>query len=147
MDIRLHVNATTTPKTHGSIRFSSKGIQALVHKLEISVGTARHWRGRDEVKDRPHTRKNLLATLSEAEEAIIIELRRTQLLPLDDFMAVAREFIHPEISRPALDRCLRRNGVSRLANVTPAEPWEAVKTKPFSAYESGYTHIDHNYPT
>ena len=145
VNIRLHANATTTPKTRAYIQSSSKGIQALANELGISVGTVRHWRGRDDVKDRPHTRKNLLATLSEAQEAIVIELRRTLLLPLDDLLAVTREFIHPEVSRSALDRCLRRNGVSRLADLTPAEPCEAVKAKPFKAYEPGYIHIDYKY--
>lgn len=106
-------------------------------ELGISVSTVRHWRKREDVYDRPHTRKNLLATLSPAQEAFVVELRRTLRLPLDDLLAVVREFIHPRLSRSALDRCLRRNGVSRLADLTPTEPSEEVKAKPFKAYEPG----------
>lgn len=95
----------------------------------------RHWRKRDTVYDGSHTRKNLLATLSPAQEAVVIELRRTLLLPLDDLLAVVREFIHPRLTRSALDRRLRRHGVSRLADLRPAEPSEEVKTKPCKAYE------------
>ncbi|CAD7848234.1 MAG: Mobile element protein, partial [Olavius algarvensis Gamma 1 endosymbiont] len=31
-----------------------------------------------------------------------------------DLLVVTREFIHPEASRSALDRCLRRHGVANL---------------------------------
>lgn len=145
MNIRLHANATTTPKTRAYIQSSSKSNRALAEELGITISTVRHWRRRDDVHDRSHTRKNLLSTLSPAQEAIVIELRRTLLLPLDDLLAVVREFIHPQLTRSALDRCLRRNGVSRLADLTPAEPSERVKAKPFKAYEPGYIHIDYKY--
>lgn len=111
----------------------------------MTVDTVRRWRRRTDVQDRPHTRKNLLSTLSPAQEAIAVELRRTLLLPLDDLLVVLREFVNPRLSRSALDRCLRRNGVSRLADLTPAEPSAAVKAKPFKAYEPGYIHIDYKY--
>ena len=44
----------------------------------------------------------------------MVALRETLLLPLDDLLVVTREFIHPEVSRSGLDRCLRRHGVSNL---------------------------------
>ncbi|WP_163143776.1 IS481 family transposase, partial [Arhodomonas sp. KWT] len=145
MNIRLHANATTTPKTRAYIQASTKTSRELAEELGISISTVRHWRRRDDVHDRSHTRKNLLSTLSPAQEAIVIELRRTLLLPLDDLLAVVREFIHPRLSRAALDRCLRRNGVSRLADLTPAESSQEIKSKPFKAYEPGYIHIDYKY--
>ncbi|MGK7297502.1 MAG: IS481 family transposase, partial [Candidatus Wenzhouxiangella sp. M2_3B_020] len=145
MNIRLHANATTTPKTRAYIQSSSKSDRELARELGITVSTVRRWRRREGVEDGSHTRKNLLATLSPAQEAIVVELRRTLLLPLDDLLAVVREFIHPRLTRSALDRCLRRNGVSRLADLTPAEPSQALKTKPFKAYEPGYIHIDIKY--
>ncbi len=43
-----------------------------------------------------------------------MELHKTLLLPLDGLLVVTREFIHPEVSRSGLDRCLRRHGVSNL---------------------------------
>ena len=145
MNIRLHANATTTPKTRAYIQSSDKSIRALADELGVSVSTVRHWRNSDTIHDGSHTRKNLLATLSPAQEAIVIELRRTLLLPLDDLLAVVHEFIHPDLSRSALDRCLRRNGVSRLADLRPAEPCDAIKAKPFKAYEPGFIHIDYKY--
>jgi len=58
------------------------------------------------------------------------------MLPLDDLLAVAREFLNPDVSRPGLDRCLRRHGVSNLNTLrskTPAEPH-----KVFKSYEPGF---------
>jgi hypothetical protein len=34
--------------------------------------------------------------------------RKALLLPLDDLLAVVREFLNPNVSRSGLDRCLRR---------------------------------------
>ena len=51
----------------------------------------------------------------------MVELRKLLLLPLDDLLVVTREFVHPEVSRSGLDRCLRRHGVSRLEELIPRE--------------------------
>jgi hypothetical protein len=52
-------------------------------------------------------------TLTEAEEAIVVEFRRRTLLPLDDVLGCLRESI-PKLTRSALHRCLVRHGLSRL---------------------------------
>lgn len=43
-----------------------------------------------------------------------MEPRRALLLPLADLLAVTREFICAEATRPGLDRCLRRHGLGKL---------------------------------
>jgi hypothetical protein len=50
---------------------------------------------------------------------VVVEIRRSLLLPLDDLLVVTREFINPSVSRSGLDRCLRRHGVSRLNDLVP----------------------------
>ena len=57
-------------------------------------------------------------------------LRKTRLLSLDDRLVVPREFIYPEVSRSALDRCLRRHGIADLKALLPKEegPQTPVKT-------------------
>jgi hypothetical protein len=52
-------------------------------------------------------------TLTEAEEAIVVEFRRRTLLPLDDVLDCLREPI-PALCRSALHRCLIRHGISQL---------------------------------
>ena len=61
------------------------------------------------------------------------------LLPLDDLLTVAREFMCPAVSRSGLDRCLRRHGVGNLNALRPAKPKEPHKA--FKAYEPGYLHM------
>jgi hypothetical protein len=53
------------------------------------------------------------------------------LLPLDDLLAVTREFLSPDVSRSGLDRCMRRYGVGSLNALkpkTPSEPHKAFKS-------------------
>ena len=62
---------------------------------------------------------------------MVVALRETLPLPLDDLLAVTREFIHPEVSRSGLDRCLRHHGVSNLKTLMPQEDGAKMPVKPF----------------
>ena len=84
---------------------------ALAERYNISRQTARKWKNRDDVQDRSHRPHKLNTTLTEGQEAIVAEVRRLTLIPLDDLLVVVREFINPAVSRSGLDRCLRRHGV------------------------------------
>ena len=80
------------------------------------------------------------------QELIVVELRKTFLLPTDDLLAVTREFINPAVSRAGLGRCLRRHGVSNLRELIPVLDGEKPATKKtFKDYEPGYLHIDIKY--
>ncbi|MBL3576552.1 IS481 family transposase, partial [Rhodovulum sulfidophilum] len=65
----------------------------------ISEQTVWKWRGRDDVHDRSHTPHRLQTTLTPAQEAVAVALRKALLLPLDDLLAVVREFLTPHVSR------------------------------------------------
>ena len=71
----------------------------------------------------------------------MIYLRTQLLLPLDDLLAVVRDFIEPAMSRSALDRLLSRRGHSRLPAPNPPDS----ERKPFKAYEPGYVHVNEKY--
>jgi len=45
--------------------------------------------------------QRLHATLSAAQKAVVVALRETLLVPLDDLLTVTREFIHPKCRAPA----------------------------------------------
>lgn len=145
MNIRLHVNAVTTPKIRRQIQQSTETNVALSARHDVSIDTIRRWRGRDEVHDRSHTPHRLQTTLTPAQEAVAVELRRLLLLPLDDLLVVVREFLNPDVSRSGLDRCLRRHGVARLADLRPLEPVPVSAGKGFKPYVPGYLHIDYKY--
>ena len=105
---RVHPLARTTPRTRAEIKASSGSLAAVAERYNITVATARKWKGREDAQDRSHRPHKLSTTLSPAQELLAVELRRTLLLPLDDLLAVVREFINPQASRSGLDRCLRR---------------------------------------
>jgi transposase InsO family protein len=65
------------------------------------------------------------------------------LLPLDDLVAVVREFLCPEVSRSGMDRCLRRHGVGNLRELLPKEA--ELPRKAFKTYEPGFLHMDVKY--
>ena len=143
MLISLHKQATTTPKIRAAIQASDEPAWLVAERYGISEQTVWKWRSRDDVHDRSHTPHKLQTTLTPAQEAVAVALRKALLLPLDDLLAVMREFLNPQVSRSGLDRCLRRHGVGNLQALKPKEPKPAHSS--FKAYEPGYLHIDVKY--
>jgi transposase-like protein len=143
MLIHLHMQATTTPKIRAAIHASTEPASLLAKRFGITEQTVYKWRKRDSVEDRSHTPHQLQTTLTPAQEAVAVALRKTLLVSLDDLLAVVRELLNPNASRSGLDRYLRRHGVGNLCNLkaTAARP----KHSAFKAYEPGYIHIDVEY--
>jgi hypothetical protein len=81
--------------------------------------------------------------LNSAQEIIVVRLRKTLLLTLDDLLAVTREFLCADVSSSGLDRCLHRHGVGILKALLLQQPKEPVKG--FKLYEPGYVHVDIKY--
>ena len=52
MELNLHANAATTPKTRSYIQRSKKPVAELAAELGVSETTIRRWRGRSTVVDR-----------------------------------------------------------------------------------------------
>jgi hypothetical protein len=67
------------------------------------------------------------------------------LLPLDDLLVVTHELINGQGSRSGLNRCLRRHGVSRLADLIPREDAETAPIKGFKDDAPGCVHVDVKY--
>jgi len=148
MNIRLHKNARTTPAVRLEIRESELPESELAQHYGLNRATVRKWKRRESQADASHRPHKLHTTLSSAQETVAVELRRTLLLPLDDLLVVVREFLNPGVSRSGLDRCLRRHGVSDLAQLRrQREPEETgmVEKKTFKDYEPGFVHVDIKY--
>ena len=141
MLIALHKNATTTPAIRAALQAASGSDYELARQYNVSRDTVRKWRKRETVLDASHTAHRLQTTLNAGQEELVVYLRTALRLPLDDLLAVVHEFLEPSMSRSALDRLLRRRGVSRLASAEAA----ASTHKPFKAYEPGYVHVDVKY--
>lgn len=101
MLISLHKQATTTPRIRAAIQASTDPAWMVAERYGISEQTVWKWRGRDDVHDRSHTPHRLQTTLT--QEAVAVALRKALLLPLDDLLAVVREFLTLHVSRSGLD--------------------------------------------
>ena len=143
MLIKLHSQATTTPKVRAAIQASDEPAWIVAERHGTSEQTVWKWRKRDSVEDRSHTPHRLQTTLTPAQEAVAVALRQTLLVSLDDLLSVVREFLNPNVSRSGLDRCLRRHGVGNLRDMKAKAP--TPKHGAFKAYELGYIHIDVKY--
>jgi len=127
MNVRLHENARTTPETCREIQAATGSDYELAGRFGGTRQTIRTWRKRTTQDDFSHTGHRLQSTLNAGQEELVAELRKPLRLSLDDLLSVVREFVLASMSRSALDRLLRRRGVSRL----PVEKAPARPTKPF----------------
>jgi len=145
MQVNLHKNARTTPAIRAELRVSTRSTAELARTYNLSKATVRKWRRREDGADRSHRPQRLHTTLSPAQEAVVVALRQTLLLPLDDLLAVTREFVNPQVSRSGLDRCLRRHGVSDLTALLPQEETAKAPVKTFKDDAPGFVHVDVKY--
>jgi hypothetical protein len=136
MQVRLHANATTTPRTRAYIQRSTAPVAQIARELGVSETTIRRWRGRTTVADRSHKAHRLAISLTALEERLVVELRTVLALPLDDIVEVTRRCLNPKLSRSAIHRCLKRHGISARPN--PPRP----KVGSFETASIGFIHID-----
>lgn len=136
MQVRLHANATTTPRTRALIQASKAPVAELAHTLGVSETTVRRWKRRSSIADRAHTPKRLAISLSVLEEQLVAELRTHLHLPLDDIVEVMRRCANPKLSRSAIYRCLKRHAVS--ARAKPDKP----QVGSFEEAGVGFIHVD-----
>ncbi len=137
MDVKLHANATTTPKTRAYIQHSDLPVAVLARELGVNETTIRRWRGRDSVADRSHKAHRLAISLSPLEEQLVAELRLVVGLGLDDIVEVMRRCVRQELSRSAIYRSLRRQGIAG-PKPKAAPPRPGV----FEATAFGFVHVD-----
>jgi transposase len=138
MQLSLHANATTTPRTRSYIQSSQKTAIELAEELGVAVTTIYRWRNRCEVADRSHTRHNLHQSTSLEEEALIAGLRRDVGLSIDDITEVMNRCLNIKLSSSSVGRCLRRLGVKK----GPVRDQDTNTVKPFKPTTFGYVHID-----
>lgn len=114
MELKLHSNASTTPRTRKYIQSSTKTDYELANELSISIDTVKKWRHRDCFHDKSHRPKLIHKTLTPEHEVFILYLRKRLYLSLDELLEVTRLLINKGVSRSSLNRCLSAHGVGRL---------------------------------
>jgi transposase InsO family protein len=140
MHLKLHANATTTPRTRAYIQQSHASNTALARQLGIHSRTVARWKSRQDVADRSTRPQRLATTMTAWEEGLIVELRRSLALPLDDILEAMRRCLNPKLSRSGIHRCLQRHRLS--ARLTPPQtPAIAFQTDA----PAGFIHIDVKY--
>jgi transposase InsO family protein len=147
--MNIHSEVRTTPKIREEIK-ASKGKMTLkeaANHFNVSRATIIKWQSRDSTANRSHRPHKLHTALTPVQEEIVVMLRRSLLLPVDDLLVVVREFIKPDMVRSALIRLLTRHQVNRLQDLyaEQSEAPEEDKPKSFKDYEPGYIHVDIKY--
>ena len=107
MEIKLHANATTTPRVRRYLQESDKSDRELASELGISVTTVRRWRKRRQVSDLQTTPKVIHKALIPEQVALINALRDGLQAPLDELLFMVNEGLGIAISRATLNRYLR----------------------------------------
>jgi transposase InsO family protein len=140
MQLKLHANATTTPRIRAYIQKSAASNSALARELGIHSRTVARWKSRQDVLDRSTRPHRLNTPITACEEALIVELRRSLALPLDDIVEAMRRCLNPDLSRSGIHRCLQRHGLS--ARLTPDRA-RAIAFQ--TAAPAGFIHVDVKY--
>jgi transposase InsO family protein len=140
--MHTHSNATTNKKQRLRIRASDQTCRALAEELSVSPATVCVWRHRDSPEDKSCKPQEPAYAFGEAEEALIVSLRRKGL-SLDDLVDAVRVPL-PGAARATVHRVLVRHRVSRLAQLREREtdPAEGALKNTFKEYGPGFVHMD-----
>ncbi|HDT6027670.1 TPA: XRE family transcriptional regulator [Enterobacter cloacae subsp. cloacae] len=107
MEIKLHANATTTPRIRRYLQQSEKSDRELAVELGISVTTVRRWRNRDQVSDNHTTPKVIHKAMRQEQVALVNALRDILGAPLDDLLLMVNDVLGIAVSRATLNRYLK----------------------------------------
>ena len=108
MEIKLHANATTTPRVRRYLQESDKSDRELAKELGISVTTVRRWRHRQQTSDRQTTPHSIHKVMRPEQIKLINGLRDALQAPLDELLFLVNEGLGIAVSRATLNRYLYR---------------------------------------
>ena len=107
MEIKLHANATTTPRIRRYLQQSAKSDRELATELGISVTTVRRWRNREKITDNQTTPKVIHKALRQEQIALVNALREATGAPLDELLLMVNDGLGIAVSRATLNRYLK----------------------------------------
>lgn len=125
MEIKLHANATTTPRIRRYLQQSNKSDRELASELGISVTTVRRWRNREQVADRHTTPKVIHKAMRQEQIALVNALRDITGAPLDELLQLVNAGLGIAVSRATLNRYLKPAKIPRQG--TPLVGKKALK--------------------
>jgi hypothetical protein len=71
----------------------------------------------------------LHTTLGAVQEAIVLALRQSLYLPLDDLLFIAKQYINADVSCSGIAGLLKREGMARLEDAIPKAEGETIRTE------------------
>jgi transposase InsO family protein len=132
--MRIHCNATTSPKQRRFFQMNGSSCRELARIYLISPTTVSKWKKRSSLEDASARPKTIVTAFSPEEQDMILSLRKLEL-SIDDILDAIAQVL-PKASRSSVHRLLVRHGLNRLPR--PAkEP-----SGGFKEYQPGYLHID-----
>jgi transposase InsO family protein len=139
MPQQYHTNAKTNIHVRSHIQVdSSKSNLELALRYSVSANTISKWKNRTSVNDKSSRPIQIEYALTDIEQALIISIRRSSWLPLDEVFEVLLAQ-NATISRSSVHRCFVRNDINKVPIL------EKDKAKKFKAYQPGYLHVDVTY--
>ena len=139
MQQTYHFNAKTNVNIREQIQLNvSLSNDEMAMRYNTSSATISKWRNRGFTQDASSAPRHIEYALSELEQALVISIRTTSWLALDEvheMVSVSNE----TITRSAVYRCLLKNKI----NKAPKEVWQKVNL--FKAYGPGFLHVDVTY--
>lgn len=133
-----HNNALTNSNIRNEIQSSAELDSVLSLKYGISIKTVIKWRKRSFVTDKSSRPDNINYKLNELEKSIIISLRKSNWIKLDEIVDILTAS-NDNYNRSNIYRALCNNGI----NVIPQEKKDEAKK--FKEYSPGFIHIDVTY--
>jgi transposase InsO family protein len=144
--VKQHKNATTTPAVRRWIQDNRHlSTASIMREKGLSRNTVVRWKGRTDTCDASSKPHSQTSSFEDWQEALIVEIRTTFLLPFDSLLAVVQKFIRPECKKGALERLLKRNKVNSLRDLMPQEEGQDKPVKSFKDYAPGFLHVDVKY--
>ena len=120
------------------IKNSTESSELLSARFGVSINTINKWESRVQLTDKSSAPIQIKYALSEFTKALIVGIRTSTWLPLDEIFDMVSTDQNP-ISRSSIYRLF----VKEKINTVPQEKKDKVHK--FKAYEPGYLHIDVTY--
>lgn len=133
-----HSNAATNLNIRSQIQNSSGSNSDLASQFGVSKQTVSKWKNRNFLQDAFCTPLNIAYALSDLERALVISLRKSSWMPIDEVWETLL-VENSKISRSSVYRVFVKENI----NVVPQQKKETAKK--FKEYEPGYLHIDVTY--
>ena len=136
---KYHSNAKTNTHIRAEIKSSNFDNKTLALIYNVSGNTISKWKNADSLQDASSTPHTIDYALNELEQLLIVSVRKTSWLPLDDVLDMVQAQNITNANRSNVYRTLCRYNI----NTVPQE--QKDKAKIFKEYEPGYLHIDVTY--